>query len=392
VLVVRRVLVLLLSATFLFAAPRAQFLSDYGAVRQRLDSRYSDWKQLNKSADFPVTLNRAWTIVGDWASAFLNSHPDASASELANAIIDLDRMCANCSDQYRLSAKAVPLARGKYAAWAVSVSYPRSGTFFVIARGGDGLFAVRWNIKELATRHKSLHDEIGHWAWNQFSWGDGPLVGVVGALPPGRTGRPRFYVDAHAVAIAGGTFPNQISVWEWDGWRAGPLFVRSYLVSLETPPIKVTDGTITIQAKGDYKSFSTCGACVEPEVTFQVNVMPDRATAGPYTYAIPELKACDALWDAIIHGRIADGLAAPQVVAVLHRLTQSMMAASLDHDRSRLLGMLMESKLSESYERRILELSADNTALQCAIRNRRTAAASTSPAFRLETAVDYALT
>lgn len=73
--VARRVSVLLLSATFLFAAPRIQLLSDYGAVRQRLDSRYSDWKQASQSADFPVTLNRAWSLVGDWAIGFFEFAP-----------------------------------------------------------------------------------------------------------------------------------------------------------------------------------------------------------------------------------------------------------------------------------------------------------------------------
>ena len=372
-LVARRVSVLLLSALFIFAAPvphqeLAKQESAYGDVRRELDSRYSDWNRAGNSPAYPATLNRAWAIIGDWASAFLNSHAAVSASELEKAITEIDSDCrrGHCSDEYRLRASVVPLAQGKHAAWAVSVSYPRSGTFFVIARGDDGLFAVRWNIKQLAARHNASHDEIGRWDWNKFSWGDGPLVSAVGGLPPSRTGRPRFYVDAHAAVIAGGTSSNQISVWEWDGRGAGPLLVRSYLVSLETPPIKLANGMITIHAKGDYKSFSTCGACVEPEVTFQVRVMPDRASVGDVVYAVPELKACDELWDAVIFGRKSDGMAAPQVIAVLRRLTRSMIAASPDHDRTMLLGMLTKSTLTESNGRRILEMGADN--LPCNIR------------------------
>lgn len=370
-LVAGRVPALLLSALFIFAAPNrehAKQISAYVAVRHELDTRYSDWSHANRSPAYPATLNRAWTIVGDWASAFLNSHPAASAGELENAIVEIDSDCihGHCSDDYRLHAQAVPLTQGKHAAWAISVSYPRSGTFFVIARGDDGLFAVQWNIKELAARHNAAHDEIGRWGWNRFSWGDGPLVGTVGSLPPSRTGRPRFYVDAHAAVIAGGTFSNQISIWEWGGRKADPLLIRSYLVSLESPPVTVTNGTITVHAKGDYKSFSTCGACVEPEITFQAGVTPDRATAGNVVYAVPEIKACDELWDAVIHGRNAGGIAAPKVIAALRRLTQSMIAASPDHDRTRLLGMLTQSTITESNGRRILELGADN--LPCNIR------------------------
>lgn len=310
---------------------RARLLSDYRAVHSELDRGSSDSR----------TLNRAWRIIGDWSALYLTSHPNASARDVVDAIRQLD----SGSGEYRIEAQAVPLDRD---AWAVSASYIHAGTFFVVASDG-----VRWNIKDIAARHS--RDEIGNWASYRVGWGDGPLVGVVGHMASNKNGRPRFYVDATAAAAAGGTFHKQISVWEWDGRSASPLFIRSYAASLETPPNAFSDRSITIHAKGEYKSFSSCGACTEPEVLWQIHATPDGVTNTQPEFVDKELKACDELWDAVIHHRPTRSIASPSVVAVLRKLANEM-----DHDRSHLLGMLMKHEVTRSGARTILTLSTDN--------------------------------
>ncbi|HEV7489076.1 MAG TPA: hypothetical protein VGQ65_25680 [Thermoanaerobaculia bacterium] len=334
---------------------RADLLSAYASVRAELDSRYADPIRSGRSHDFPRTLNRAWRIAGDWTALYLNQHPSASPREVVDAIHQLNH---GGSDEYRLRAEAVPLR--DRAAWAISASYLHGGTFFVVARDRGGPFAVRWNIKDVAARHYASRDEIGNWASYGFGWGDGPLTGSVGQLISNRNGRPRFYVDAHAAAAAGGTIRQQISVWEWDGHNASPLFIRSYATSLETAPDTFSDRLITIHAKGDYQSFSTCGTCLEPEVVWQIRATPDAVTHTPPEYVDKELKACDSLWDAVIHHRPTQNIASPKVIALLRKLTASMIASSPDHDRIHLLGMLMTHDITHSKTRTILALSADN--------------------------------
>ncbi|MBV9186818.1 MAG: hypothetical protein JO093_14450 [Acidobacteria bacterium] len=333
----------------------AELRSAYASVRSELDSRFSDSTAASRSPDFPRTLNRAWRIAGDWTALYLNTHPSASPRDVVDAIHQLNR---GGSGEYDLRAEAVSLS--DRAAWAISASYLHAGTFFVVARDRGGPFAVRWNIKDAAARHYASRDEIGNWASYTSAWGDGPLIGRVGQLTPNRNGRPRFYIDAHAAAAAGGTVRQQISVWEWDGRTASPLFIRSYSTSLATAANTFSDRSITIRAKGDYKSFSSCGSCTEPEMTWQIRVTPDGVTNTPAEYADKELKASDELWDAVIHHRSTQSIALPNVVTVLRRLTNEMIASSPDRERLHLLGMLMKHDVTHSNGRTILALSADN--------------------------------
>ena len=318
---------------------RARLLAEYRLINNELRA---------KSPASSSTLNRAWTIAGEWTALYLNAHPKALASDIAGAIEELDRSVPRDGD-YHLTANAIRLGD----AWAVSASYARAGTFFVVAPEADRKFAVRWSIKKAAS-----NDEMRAWTSNTFSWGDGPLVGRVGHLATSRSGKARFYVEAHAAALAGGTFRHQISVWEWDGHEAAPLLIQSYAASFDTPPITVADGSITVHAKGEYKSLSTCGACPEPEIVWLILVRPDAVTKTSPAFADRELKAFDDLWDSIIHHRPTQNIASPAVAAELRRLAACL--SSSEPDRSRLLGMLMNHTVTKAGSRRVLELSTDN--------------------------------
>jgi hypothetical protein len=348
-------IVLLCSSPVVADDSPANLRNAYQAIHSELETHDADWSVAEKDPAFPARLNRAWTLVTQSIARYLDTHSSASPRDVERALAALNHAA---SSTYRLHGNAVQLVAGERSAWVVAASFERAGTFFVLARDAGGSFTPRWNIKDLAAQHEAMHDETGYWASNAFSWGDGPLLGRVHPIVSSRTGHPRFSVDAHAAAIAGGTFNNQISVWEWDGHNAAPLFIKSYAASFDTPPNQFTAKRITVHAKGDYKSFSTCGACPDPEVSWQIRMTPDGVTATSPAWTNKELAACDELFDAVINRKPANALAAPQVVTQLRDLIAPLLTADPDH--THLLGMLMQHRTITRNGHRILAMTAGN--------------------------------
>jgi len=354
------VALLLLLMTDCAVESRHDLLADYSQARASLASRKSGAPGLG------VALNRAWSAVANWTAGFLDEHPDASAEQLAKAIIALEprRPCAEDDDEhcFHLDATAVRLNGPPSTTFAVAANYPRSGTFFVVARARDGHFRAMWNIKDVALLHYASRDEIGYWAWTGGGWGDGPPTSIVGPLPRSASGHPRFYVDAVAAAEAGGTYRKQFSVWEWDGVEAKPLFIKSYQVSFETAPVTVKDGNVTIPSKGEYKSFFTCGMCPEPHVLRTLRVGPDGVHDLGTSDGEPEMRCVDELWDRLIHGQPAVGLASPEVVSALNPVVEDVKHAA-GSDLSNSLGMIEIPKVSNEDGRRFLLIESE--ALDC---------------------------
>jgi hypothetical protein len=320
----------------------------------------------SEDAGFAPLLNRVWPLVGEWAATYLNSHPAVSPEELAKAIEALDprRDCKEtdhgCFEEYHLEATAVQLLAGERAAYPVAVIYPRSGTFFVVARTGATGFRVPWNIKDLATEHYPSGDEIGRWAYLDFPWNNGPLAGSVHALPPSRSGQPRFYVDAWAMAFGGATTPKQLSIWEWNGAAAVPLLIKVYLVYVETARIEAVGDLLRVHTKGEYENFYSCGMCPEPEVIWTVRVTPDGVQDLGREHVFPELQLVDELWNRLGNGRSTADIASPQVVRVIRQLDLAMRRESGGSPFDESLGMLFERKIVREGNREMLHFSAEN--------------------------------
>lgn len=306
----------------------ASLSGSYGELRHQLMTQYPDWVAAARSPEFAKSLNRAWPLVGEASAAYLRTHPAATAKDLAAAVQQLNG--AKCSQKdepcrsYTLTADAVPLGNGTF---VVLASYPQSAAFFVVSKSG-----VLWNIKDVAARHYAKRDEIGYWAWIEFPFGDGPMIGRIGSLPPTRSGHPRFYVDGQGAALAGGTYRQQISVWEWEGRTAVPEIIQSYWVSVQTDPNELRNGEFRIPIKGTYKTFYSCGQCAEPRVVWTLQVTPDGVRDLGKKHVVPELQQLDELFDRVLHGRSTRELASPRVAAALRKNFAGV------HDRLGMLG------------------------------------------------------
>jgi hypothetical protein len=110
--------------------------AEYDRVRGQLVHTYGDWIEASGREEFPDLLEAAWALAAEWAAAYLNSHPDANAEDLALAIEQLN-LLPGCSEHdqecFRLDSNAVRLNAGKDASYAVSVNFSRAGTFLVLA-------------------------------------------------------------------------------------------------------------------------------------------------------------------------------------------------------------------------------------------------------------------
>jgi hypothetical protein len=283
-------LLLLLAACRQPVDDRAQIRREYAVLRPKLLLDHPD----------ETAINRAWPLLTRWTNAQLRTHP----KDLARAVRELDPTL--------LTTSATRLRDGVY---VVSAAYPRSGTFFVV--DGDH---VAWDVKTPARAHLPKRDEIGKWAWIDYGYGDGPLRGVPQFARANRNGIPRFYVDANTAPDWGGTYSQQISVWEWNGRAAVPLFIQSYLVSFDTGADVMTPDLLTIHTKGRFKWFFSCGGCPEPEMIWKIAITPDGVRDLGTTDVVPILRRLDDLFDRVAHDRDASDFAAPPVVRSLKPL------------------------------------------------------------------------
>src|SRR5262249_27312945 len=153
--------------------------------------------------------------------------------------------------------------------------------------------------------HYAKRDEIGKWVWIDYGYGDGPLSGTVAIARPNRNGNPRFYVPATTAADWGGTYSQQISVWEWNGHEAVPLLIKSYIVSFDTDADVKTPELLSIHTKGQFKSFFSCGGCPEPEMIWKIAIDPDAVHDLGTTDVVPALRRFDDLADCLMHDRDA---------------------------------------------------------------------------------------
>lgn len=316
---------------FLFIVGRTEAASEgtrFAEIRAEYDKLLEPllsekiWKDSSVSdRDIFEAWNRLWSVIGDWTVAYLEETPNVAVADVAKKIEEL----------YPLHATAVQLAVGDQTTYVVSVYAHKSsdnlalnGTFFIVTRTGARSFRVAWNIKDIAAKHYASRDEIGYWAYVNFAYSDGPLiVSSVSRLPSSKTDTPRFYIDATAMAAAGG-FPKQISIWEWNGSEAMPLLIKTYRSTGYTGEVEFDGEYLKIPMKEDYKIVDSCGTCPGATVVWTLKVTSSGIDDLGRAYVEPEMKLLDDLWDRVRHEKNTDDLASHQVVETLREIKENM--------------------------------------------------------------------
>jgi hypothetical protein len=281
------------------------------------------------AGDTDLLEQRLW-VIGAWTCSVLDGDPGLDAATLARRIRDLDPRfgsggAASDDDDARLpTVSVVRLGDGAGEAFVVSYHVGWSGAFFVVAQTTEG-WRVVWTIRDAAraaARDRAPWDELVSWLPLAPGFHDGPLAGRVEPLEPGASGRPRFYVDAITLPDTGQARPGQISVWEWDGAAAVPVFVARYPTSWRGWRVTREGVVLRIATAEQASSFFTCGSCAmsdEPAGVWTLRLTPQGVVDEGHRWETPELELLDTILSRLASDEPTLEIATPAVVTALRR-------------------------------------------------------------------------
>jgi hypothetical protein len=320
---------LCLSPSCFWAADQADEIKQAFRKNAEALSAHTDGFGLDRDPNSPVFLDREWTLMADWAAAYLNAHPAATAKDVEAAVPQLDAT---------LEGSVIELSPHVF---VVAAQGYETGTFFIISQTA-GVYRSAWNVKDFAATHDGQDDDISLWSTR----GTDSLFGHVGALFDNENGNSRFYVDAtyHGEGL---TVGKQLSIWEWNGAAATPVLMGDYTYSLDSAEGVTFDGKLlrAHTKEDDFKTFFSCGGCQEPPGEWTIRVTPRGVEDLGHRRLTPELDLIDNLYYRIQQRMPVSSLAAPGVVA---KLTEAIDALPKDPDAPNdyaPLGMLMDWKV-----------------------------------------------
>jgi hypothetical protein len=309
--------------------------------------------------DFAEQIGRVWSIIGEWTSIYLQTHPNASTAELITALKALDlRAKEHIASKYYYSFhfQAVQLAEGRQAAYVLSASWVWTGTFFIVARTGTDNFRVVWDIKNVAEENFPLKNQLGYWAFLSPGYHDGPLTGTVHKLKSGKNGLSRFYVDAITNPSMGQERPAQISIWQWNGTEPECLFMEQYTTTYEGHGISLKGDIMEIRTKETPKTFSSCGSCEDPRGIWRLKITPEKIENLGEQYIEPAIGLIDELFYRIQEGNDTSDITTLEVVSKLNS------ALERDKEDSHLfIGMVGGWKVKRHNNSDNLLIQFDNT-------------------------------
>ena len=216
-----------------------------------------------------------WTLTQRWTSEYLNAYPQASAREILADLAPLAKAGEMEPSVVRLSGDAV----------VVSLDSSFQGTVFAVSRIPSHPFAVTWDIR---TQPAIAWPDASLMPWVDTIPGvhGGPLGGRVLALPPQRSGRPRFLIEAFEHAGMGLEVPGQISVWEWTGSEAVPELIQDYLTTGGLNA-RLQGDRLRVRTKENLQRIYTCGSCDDPKGTWTLRITSDGVVDLGHTFDDP---------------------------------------------------------------------------------------------------------
>lgn len=258
-----------------------------------------------EDARTPGLLKRGWDLAGEWAADYIEMHPHASALELKNIFQGFAPEPKGVKSKYGdfleypnycFTGSAISIGPAIHVVKATYFRDSSTGTFMVVARGGDGHLHALWNIKDVAIKHYAQQDEIGRWAHLvSRHYYNGPLdVSKLLPIYPAANGHPRFAVDAYQSAD-GGTILAQLSIWEWDGLEAQPLLLQVYQYAADYGSLQFDGKTLRIKTKEEPETFFSCGMCPEPRGIWTLRITPNGVQDLGHRFQKPEFQWADEL-------------------------------------------------------------------------------------------------
>jgi hypothetical protein len=282
--------------------------TQFQAVRRELSGL-----ELHEADRRAELSDRLFYIVQRWSVRGVRSHPSATAADLAAHIRRLD---PNTKDDDAFDVSVVRLDGPQGTAWAIACAADWLGTFFVVAEEGVRAH-VAWDVKAAARAPNETRDGILRWG-NDVEPGvhDGPLIGRLAALPASAQGHARFYVDAVTQPWMGDDRPAQISIWEWTGSEARPLFMGLYDTCSLTHSVRHDGSRLQITTRENARTFFTCGSCDltgEPGGIWTLLLTQQSVLDQGHRWALPRLKVLDDLIAGIRDGTDVSAVAADGV-------------------------------------------------------------------------------
>ena len=350
------------------AARRAPLLAELDEVLAVVDHGDLGPFSENERPEYKRALARLWAVVEHWTVEFLATYPAASARAIE---ADLAMLAARGLELTPSAARPAGSER-PIAVVAVEAGF-LGGTFFVVAPAQARRAAATWSIGPLAEANFARHNDLGAWAFTVPGYHDGPLGGRVLALPPTRSGRPRFLIDAITHPGMGQDRPAQVGVWEWTGRQAVPELVETYQTTYGAWHVRLEGDLLRIATKEPLEVLFTCGSCGtsdEPKGTWTLRLTPDGVSDLGHVFAEPALKVADDLLARIARGDDASALAAPDVISQLEEWVAEIREARQEErdqrekepgndDPYRSVRGMFSYEISGSGAQRVLDLATD---------------------------------
>jgi hypothetical protein len=177
-------------------------------------------------------------------------------------------------------------------------------------------------------------------------------------------------VDAATLPYIDQSRPGQISVWEWDGWEATPVFMETY--TSWTRKVAEKGDRLQIAVHQTAETFHTCGGVCEttgePTGTWTLRITPEGVVDEGRQWDHPELALLDALMVRVRDGTDASDLAAASVVRTLRSWLRAQ--SDLESD-SYPLQMLIGYEVLLQGAATVLQFRSDVIDLKLALVRRR---------------------
>jgi hypothetical protein len=311
-------------------------------------------------------VDRLWELLRQAAVGYLSSHPKASAREVEADLATRVEADDERPSAVRLTGDAV----------AVAITWGFYGDAFIVSRAPGEPFAVTWDLRALAAQGPP-DGELAVWSYAEPGVHSGPLGGQVLALPPTRSGRPRFLVDAFQHAQMGLEVPGQVSVWEWTGGEARPELIKTFVTSGGSRA-RLRGDRVLVHTKEMLETLYTCGSCDDPQGTWTLRITPDGVTDLGHALDQPLLKFVDDLLVRVVRRQDTSAVASPRARAKLDEviagvlqeyveLANGLEAPRVDELR---LGMIMSWKVTAHGKQRRIDLETDRIHLMFTLAQR----------------------